>query len=725
MRVTNWGVGRLAVLGALAAALGAAPPTAGAAATSPARIARVGAAPAGKALSLVLPLKTDKAGLARFATAVSTPGSPAYGQFQSIPTLVRRFGAPAGERARVLHYLRATGATRVKIDGTGLYADATMSVGLAHRLFAADLADFRAATASPARFVAPTSAVRIPAALAGAVTGVVGLDTRPLSSGQSETPKPAPLAPAAGLTTDASSGSAYQPRTGTASGCANGQASGGFTPNQYLTAYGLENLTAAGLDGTGERVALIEINGFRYSDISAFAKCFGLHVPKISRYRVGDVKHPLPPVDGETTLDLEILEAAAPGLKGIDVYEAHPLAADVLHALTVPLQNHGRKPDVISASLGSCESDAKAAIGGKNITTVESALQLAAASGISVLASSGDDGSTSCFGMQGLPEPHQAVSFPASSPWVTGVGGTNITLDGANNLTNQVVWDSQSGAGGGGYSILFKRPNWQNGFTAAKHRVVPDVAMLADTSPGYAIYCTAKGDCQGAPPTGPWGEFGGTSAGTPMLAGGLAVIDEALRKAGRQDIGLANPLFYKIARTPLGPTVFKDVVSGDNDLFALETNGAKKIGCCTSAPGYDAASGLGGVILSNLSAVAGGIVRKLVAVGVALPRQRHPVRDGHLLARVSCSGRCLMGAYAKIKLGEKSRHRLTEYSDVYLLRRRSHKTIRIGLDKPTLRKLRFALHHHEAVTATIYGAVVDPSGNVERRSRGRTLHITG
>jgi hypothetical protein len=100
------------------------------------------------------------------------------------------------------------------------------------------------------------------------------------------------------------------------------------------------------------------------------------------------------------------------------------------------------------------------------------------------------------------------------------------------------------------------------------------------------------------------------------------------------------------------------------------------------------------------------------------------VRDGHLLARVSCSGRCLMGAYAKIHIG-KSAKALTQYSNVYLLRKRSSKTIRIGLDKPTLRKLHSGLGRKQRVTATVYGAVVDPSGNIERRSVGRTLHITG
>jgi kumamolisin len=598
-----------------------------------------------------------------------------------------------------------------------------MNVGLAQRVFGAGLADFRTADASAARFVAPTASPRIPGGLGGAVTGVVGLDTRPLNAGQAQTPRPAPLSAAVGVTPIVNAGSGYKPRGGTASGCALGQASGGFTPNQYLTAYGLESLASAGFTGAGERVALIEINGFKASDISQFAQCFDLPVPKVTRYRVG-IRHLLAAVNGEATLDLEILDAAAPGLKGIDVYESQPVAADVLRDLTLPLENPGRKPDVISASLGSCEAQARAAIGARNISTVESELQLAAASGISVLASSGDDGSSSCVDLQGIPVPRQAVSFPASSPWVTGVGGTNIGLDISNTLTNQVVWDSQGGAGGGGFSLLFNRPSYQDGFTTARRRVVPDVAMLADTSPGYAIFCTAKGDCQEAPPAGPWGEFGGTSAGTPLLAGGLAVVDQALRMNGRQDIGLANPLFYKIARTPSGPQVFADVTSGSNDLFDLVTGGQRKVGCCDAAPGFDAASGLGGVIMSNLSLAADALVRKFVAVDVSLPRQRHPVRARHLLARVSCSGRCLMGAYAKIRVG-KAKKSLTQLSHVYLLKKRGSRTIQIAFDRPALRTLAAGLRHHATIVATVYGAVVDPSGNIERRSAGRALHITG
>ena len=89
-------------------------------------------------------------------------------------------------------------------------------------------------------------------------------------------------------------------------------------------------------------MALIEIDGFRYSDLRSFASCFGLSVPRINGYGVG-IRHPLAP-GAETTLDTEVLTAAAPGLKGIDVYDSLPRASDVLLSLTAPLQNAGPRP---------------------------------------------------------------------------------------------------------------------------------------------------------------------------------------------------------------------------------------------------------------------------------------------------------------------------------------------------------------------------------------------
>jgi subtilase family serine protease len=738
MARNRWGLRSVSArAGAVAAVLGCAaavlsPPaalaSAGRGTASTGAAARVGAASSTATVSLALPLKADESGLERFATEVSTPGSPEYGQYESITSLSHRFGASAAERSRVVGYLKRAGATGVKIDVTGLFADATMKVGEAQRLFATGLGDFHSARAG--RFMAPDSAVEIPAGLRSTVTGVVGLDTEPLfGSSQAErttdeawphtAAQAAPAARPATVGSDDESG--YLQRTGTAAGCGAAVAQSGFTPNQYLTAYNFTPLQSSGLQGQGERVALIEIDGFHISDLRNFAKCFGLSTPAINGFGVG-LKKPLA-AGGESTLDLEVLDAAAPKLKAVDVYESKPDAADVLQSLTAPLTNTGAKPDVISASLGSCEPATLDTIGNSGLKTVEGSLALAAASGISVLASSGDDGSSACLTPDGKPLPDLAVSYPASSPFVTGVGGTNVSLSTANQIVSQEVWNDSPlvvAAGGGGVSDMFSRPSYQKGFVRPNRREVPDVSMLADVAPGYEIYCTAKGDCLSNQNSNPWTQVGGTSAASPLLAGGLALVDQALRRSGRQDVGLANPLLYKIATLPQAANVISDVVTNDNDLGA--SIASKAFGCCTAVTGYDDASGLGSINLAGLALVAGTLVPKIVHVGLSLPAQRHAVTAEHLLARVSCSGRCLLGAYTHIQLGS-TKKLITEQSNVYLLRNGGNKTIKIPLDGKTLAKVRSALAHGQKVTAIVYGAILDPSGTIEAQTSGLRLKL--
>jgi kumamolisin len=735
MGISSWGMTRALRRVGIAIAAAACLLSAGALSAAPAVAAGssthwtwLGAAPANGSVSLALPLKADVTGLERFAAAVSNPKSARYGQYDSIANLAKRFGAPAAERARVLSYLERAGATGVKVDVTGLFADATMKVSEAGRLFGTTLGNFRTAAAGPrgATFMAPETGVRIPAALRDDVTGVVGLNTQPLFG--SSTPAASsnavfPHKAAAPGDESTADESGYLQRTGTAAGCTGAVSQSGFTPNQYLTAYNYAPLQSAGLQGQGERVALIEIDGFRYSDLRNFSKCFGLATPAINGFGVG-LKKPLPP-GGESTLDLEVLDAAAPRLKAVDVYESRPNAVDVLHSLTAPLSNSGSKPDIISASLGSCEEATHLTIGNSGLRHVEGALALAAASGISVLASSGDDGSSACLTPDGRPLPGLAVSYPASSPFVTGVGGTNFALDATNHITSEEVWNDSplvNASGGGGFSELFKRPTYQDGFVLAGHRGIPDISMLADVAPGYEIFCTAKGDCIGQGHNSPWTQVGGTSAAAPLLAGGLALVDQALRRGHRQDLGLANPLLYSIDHSPSAASVISDIVANNNDLGSSLVGRA--FGCCTAAAGYDEASGLGSINLASLAFVAGSVVPAIVNVGVAVPSQSRPVAAKHLLAKVTCSGHCLMGAYTRIKIG-RSRKVITKYSSVFLLKNGGHKTIKIGLDKKTVGKLRSALAHGQKVTATIYGAILDPSGNIESRTRGKELRVRG
>ncbi len=453
IRITSRFAARGAALAAVLAALTLWAPAALAAGPI-AGAARVGSAPAQQPLTVVLPLTVNQRGLAAFATAVSTPGSSQYGHYASMSTLARRFGAGSAVRTRVISFLRRAGATDVAADRTGLYVSATLSVGRAQRLFGAQLSSFRTDTKSGvARFVAPESATHVPGPLAGDVTGVVGLDTQPLAPAPAPTPTSSGDNESTSLHALSSSdrsdlGSAYLPRSGTASGCAAGRPkSGGFTPNQYLTAYGMSSLHSRGFTGTGERVALLEIDGFKLTDVQTFDRCFGLPTPHVKLFGVG-IRKALAP-GGESTLDLEVLSAAAPRLSDVDVYESSAVATAVLKSLFDAIESPTQRPDVVSASLGGCESDNLRALGNRGIGLYETAFEAAAATGISVLAASGDDGSSTCVNGQGNPTRKLSVSFPASSPFVTAVGGTNIKLNSANQIVAVRRVERRAGTGGG------------------------------------------------------------------------------------------------------------------------------------------------------------------------------------------------------------------------------------------------------------------------------------
>jgi subtilase family serine protease len=733
MRITSRFAARAAVFAVALGALTIWAPTALAAGPA-AGAARVGSAPAHKQLTVLLPLKVDQSGLAAFATAVSTPGSAQYGHFASMSTLARRFGATDAVRARVISFLLRQGATHVAADRTGLDVSATLSVARAQHLFGTRLSTFRTDTKSGvARFVAPESTTHVPGALAGDVTGVVGLDTQPLAT----TPAPAPQS--LGSATDGTSlhalhpadsadidlGSAYLPRTGTASGCAAGRPkAGGFTPNQYLTAYGMSSLQSGGFTGAGERVALLEIDGFKPSDITRFDSCFKLPSPHVKLFGVG-LRKALAP-GGETTLDLEVLTAAAPRLSDVDVYESSAAPSAVLKSLIFAIESRNQRPDVISASLGGCEPSNLRALGSKGIGLYETAFEVAAATGISVLAASGDDGSSTCVNQKGDPARKLAVSFPASSPFVTAVGGTNIALNAANQITASVVWNDgpgQAAAGGGGNSILFPEPSYQDAFQTSTRRETPDVSMLADLAPGYEIYCTAKP--QPCSAGHGWLFIGGTSAGTPLLAGGVALADQALREAGQSGLGFVNPLLYSIGSSnaalaaPVTATsVFSDVTSGSNDLFATHN---APLGCCNAAPGFDDATGLGQVNVANLTATAKTLEPALATVS-ATAVSPQSIASHKLVAVVTCSVACIQGATATIRIAGRGSTTVTTVPTPAAAA--TAETVKLGIGGKLGQTIKSALKAHHTVTATIVGTVVDGAGKTERKSAPVVVALT-
>lgn len=571
-------------------------------------------------LHLLLGLRSDSDGLSRYAAAASNPGSRLYRRYLPLAQIESRFGAPSSTRVEVIDYLRAQGVAAEDGFG-GFWVEAEPTVAQATRLFSTHFATFR--TADGERYVGASSASTVPTPLQRDVTTVVGLNEQPLlhnSSIRAKSSATKPLTTAQSVAFNAAarkSGGSPRANLGTSAGCAAARANGTetasgyvppYTPDQYLNAYGYSALHAQGNSGQGQSVAVVAIDGFARADLDAAGECFGYVAPPTPLTVIGGGRALAP--DTESTLDLQMLSVGAPSLSSIKVFEGSSQLSALAKLFAAPLALPAdQRPAVISSSIGVCEHYLSASVS-KMITT---ALTSAAALGVTVLSASGDQGSSDCGIGGSSAYAKLQVDFPASSPWVTAVGGTNITLDSANQTTEEVVWNDKPlvgfSGGGGGYSTLFKRPSWQSGpgvNVSRNRRIVPDVAMLADVMPGYAVYESG------------WGAVGGTSAATPLLAAGVALANQQAASAGKPALGFINPSIYTLASNGSTAPIFRDVTSGSNDLgkwinpkvrsggTTYYTGGHNRpLGCCKATPNFDAASGWGSV---NLPAFSAGLV---------------------------------------------------------------------------------------------------------------------
>ncbi|MFL5824479.1 MAG: protease pro-enzyme activation domain-containing protein [Solirubrobacteraceae bacterium] len=679
---------------------------------------RLGAAPPAQQLQILLPLRGRDTALGRFAQDVSSPGSPQYGHYEPIPALARRFGALAQTRSAVMRYLRSRGARAVRVDSTALFVHATMSVAAAERTFAAPLAAF---ASDAGRFVAPVSRVRIPRGLRGLIEGVVGLDTRPVVSRPPRRDWRGTGSPAMHGAFASQPSSGYFPATGSPSGCAAGVNSGGFTPNEYLRAYDYAPLRSAGLRGMGERVALIEIDGFRYSDLKTYARCFHLDIPALTTFALG-LKHPLAP-GAEATLDLEVLDAVAPDLARLEVFETRGDTASVLKAFLAPVLYPNAKPQIISTSIGLCERFIRRGDPGA-IRSAERTYQLLAAAGVTVVAAAGDQGSADCSS----PSPYQpardrrlAVDFPASSPWVTGVGGTQLRLDASNHIQQQLVWNDTNqipdSAGGGGLSHLFARPSYQKGVVGSDRRAVPDVSALADPSPGYAVFCSAA-ECRSI---SPWSTVGGTSAAAPLLAGGVALVDQDLHRHGQELMGFMNPLLYQLGKSNSG--VFRDVLAYGNDVGRFMPGGGHPLGCCTAKAGFDLASGWGSTDLEALDSAARSMLPKIPDLLLSIPGGQRPVSQHRIITALRCSASCTALAFALVAV--KGTRVFEVSADPRTLKANTSSRVALRFSKRQERRLRDALAHGRKIFAEAFGALSDAKGDILELTPAKRVRISG
>ncbi|WP_020497829.1 S53 family peptidase [Sciscionella marina] len=335
---------------------------------------------------------------------------------------------------------------------------------------------------------------------------------------------------------------------------------------QETTAYGAKTVWNNGITGDGSTVATVVSFGDSQvrQVLDDYSRKHGLPPADV------DVLSPSGPVPactdpgvdkeaceswrGETDLDVTMIHAMAPSAK--IVVAATPVAEtegftglpEMMHAVDY-LTEH-RIADVVSFSFGTTEENFPSL---DSIKTLDPALRRANRSGVSLVASSGDDGATSpAPGNQG-DYPFRAASWPAADPFVTSVGGTSLSLDENGKRTKP---DELIDFSGGGFSKVYKRPAWQNrvaDITGSPMRSFPDITMKGEE---------------------------GTSQSAPLFAGSLAL---AVQAAGHR-LGQINPALYRLGAQGTKAGIV-DVTKGANDYAGVPGFRA--------GPGFDVASGWG------------------------------------------------------------------------------------------------------------------------------------
>jgi subtilase family serine protease len=368
-----------------------------------------------------------------------------------------------------------------------------------------------------------------------------------------------------------------------------------LSPDQIRTAYDVGPLTAKGIDGAHQTIIVVDSFGSPTvaADLAHFDNYF--HLPAPPSFRVLQPAGRVPAYNSassnrvgwaeESTLDVEWAHVMAPG-------------ASIVLVETPTSENEGTTgfPQIVAAEryvlqhkLGQVISQSFAATEQTfptpaSILSFRSAIQLAARDHVTILAATGDTGATSDeYNMKDL-YTTRAVSWPATDPLVTAVGGTQLSLRAnGTRIAPDTAWTDS----GGGTSIAFGRPSYQNGVAAVtgSARGVPDVAMDASCKSAVAVYGSFY------PSGGRWSSVCGTSLATPLFAGVVALADQYAGHGRPHGLGLINPAIYTIAARHEPGIVA--VLTGSNSQ-TFDQNGAQyTVPGYTAGPGYNLVTGVG------------------------------------------------------------------------------------------------------------------------------------
>jgi subtilase family serine protease len=514
---------------------------------------------------------TQEAQLAALIAQQNDPKSSLYRHFLTPQDFGAQFGAAPSDVDKVTAWLKSQGFT---IEEQPSGNRALVFSGTVGQVAAAFKTEIRHYTVAGVSHYANASDPQIPAALADVVGGVVKLH---------DFKHKAHLSKTTAVTAAQLANPVYTYGGGHY-----------LSPADYGVIYDINALYTAGVNGTGQTVAVLARSNIYLSDVESFRSMFGLKANNPQIVITNSDPGVLQGDSVETTLDTEWSGAVAPGATIKVIVSASTNSADGIDLSALYAVNNKVAP-IVSLSYGSCEAD----MGSSELSFYNSLWQQAAAQGQSVMVSAGDSGAAGCYSGSSSSGSGQAVNGLCSSPSSTCVGGTefedtsnpgqywlagnNTVYGSATGYIPEMIWNESGSnggsglwAGGGGKSIVYAKPSWQTGpgVPADGQRDVPDVSLTASGHDGYLIYLY-----------GGLNSVGGTSAAAPSFAGLMALVDQ---KVGASQ-GLINSILYPLAvnQAAVGAAVFHDIQSGNNSVPGVTGFSA--------TTGYDLASGLGSV----------------------------------------------------------------------------------------------------------------------------------
>ena len=535
----------------------------------------------------------DQAGAMDTLKAISDPASPSYGHWLTDAEFDARYAPAKSSVTAVQDWLRSEGFQITKTLPSGMYVEASGSVAQVESTFGTSVHDYsylgKDVHANNSQLSLPTGT---PAAVTSAISGVIGIDQGTALKHTADTePGPPPGARYGVQPCSAYYAQKVASNKPAAYGKHQPYAVCGYGPQQLQGAYGESALLKAGIDGRGVTVAITDAYAAPtiYADAQKYSKVH--HQPL---FRPGQFSQIVPDPNGfdqtelcgaqgwygEETLDVEAVHAMAPGAKVVFVG-----ASDCLRGLdnawAETIDSH--VADVITNSWTDGTDDITL-LGNAYVLFYEQFSVEAAITGITVNFSSGDSGDHTASGTD---LPSKTVEFPADLPYVTGVGGSSVFIGSHRQWLDEYGWQTaystlKNGAwtpappgdynsgGGGGTSQLFTQPWYQAGkvpasvseyYSSTPMRAVPDIAMDADPNTGMIV-----GETQVFPDGTYWDQYriGGTSLSSPLLAGVVAVADQARH----HPLGFINPLYYRM----LGTSALHDIVAPTSPVAQVRTD---------------------------------------------------------------------------------------------------------------------------------------------------------